>query len=384
MSATACAVRPPMPASISSKTMVAPPPTAAIASAIRDSSPPEAVSATGASGSPRFGLIRNATSSAPVGPGPSAPLAELDPELALPHADAGQLGRDGIRERLRALPARLRRPPPPARPTCASAATSACGGRRRGIATLADPLELVMCLGSAGQQLVVARAPEAALRIRDRLESATRPPRSGPGSASREARNVRSTLAASRSRSSTSRSSSPAQPSSGASRSTPATARSADAIRSAAPSPVVRVEGTRRPSTPPRRARPCDGTARARRGARPRGPGSKPAVSSTSARSSASLDSAAAASRVSSSWRRRAARRSRHAPRSSPRRCSCCCARERVQDVELVRRPRRDGAARTGRTSPAGARQRRRRPHAPRSDPRRRRAFARRRTRAAR
>ena len=51
--------RPPMPASISSKTIVSPPPTAAIASAIRDSSPPEAVSATGANGRPAFGRIRN-------------------------------------------------------------------------------------------------------------------------------------------------------------------------------------------------------------------------------------------------------------------------------------------------------------------------------------
>ena len=48
VSPTACAVRPPIPASISSKTIVSPPPTAAIASAIRDSSPPDAVSATGA------------------------------------------------------------------------------------------------------------------------------------------------------------------------------------------------------------------------------------------------------------------------------------------------------------------------------------------------
>src|SRR6185503_4110260 len=53
-SATACAVRPPMPASISSKTIVGSPApawaTARRASATRESSPPEAVSATGANG----------------------------------------------------------------------------------------------------------------------------------------------------------------------------------------------------------------------------------------------------------------------------------------------------------------------------------------------
>src|SRR2546423_1098169 len=75
VSPTACAVRPPIPASISSKTIVSPPPTAAIASAMRESSPPDAVSATGANGKPALGRIWNATVSAPVTAGPAA-LAE--------------------------------------------------------------------------------------------------------------------------------------------------------------------------------------------------------------------------------------------------------------------------------------------------------------------
>src|SRR5205807_2354724 len=69
ISATLCAVSPPMPASISSNTIVSPPATAAIASAMRESSPPEAVSATGPNGRPRLGRIMNATSSTPVGLG---------------------------------------------------------------------------------------------------------------------------------------------------------------------------------------------------------------------------------------------------------------------------------------------------------------------------
>src|SRR6185503_1553855 len=71
-SATACAVRPPMPASISSKTIVGSPApawaTARRASATRESSPPEAVSATGANGRPEFGRMRKATASRPVEP----------------------------------------------------------------------------------------------------------------------------------------------------------------------------------------------------------------------------------------------------------------------------------------------------------------------------
>ena len=87
--------RPPMPASISSKTIVSPPPTAAIASAIRESSPPEAVSATGAKGRPAFGRIRNAASSAPGRPG--VPLAAA---------------RRGTRRRPSRCPAAPRRPRP--------------------------------------------------------------------------------------------------------------------------------------------------------------------------------------------------------------------------------------------------------------------------------
>src|SRR5512144_3004610 len=81
-----------MPASISSKTIVSPPPTAAIARAMRESSPPEAVSAAGANGRPAFGRIRNATSSAPVGP------AQLDAELAVAEPDPTHLLGDRVGE----------------------------------------------------------------------------------------------------------------------------------------------------------------------------------------------------------------------------------------------------------------------------------------------
>src|SRR6185503_2237211 len=101
VSPTACAVWPPIPASISSKTIVSPPPTAAIARAIRESSPPEAVSATGANGSPAFGRIRNETSSARPA--------------------------DGSRS-----PSSTRNSPSPRVPTLASASASACAAAAAG------------------------------------------------------------------------------------------------------------------------------------------------------------------------------------------------------------------------------------------------------------
>src|ERR671928_41799 len=90
-----------MPASISSKTSVSPPPTAAIASATRDSSPPDAVSATGANGRPRFGRIRNTTSSAPDADG-SPPRGSTAPPRPLPFLRRERpRGRGGARRELR-------------------------------------------------------------------------------------------------------------------------------------------------------------------------------------------------------------------------------------------------------------------------------------------
>ena len=102
---TAFAVSPPMPASSSSKTSVSPPATTAIASAMRESSPPDAVCATGESGRPGFGRIRNSTSSAPVGPGSRSVSARL--ELAVAEAEARELGGDRLGEARRRLGAQV-------------------------------------------------------------------------------------------------------------------------------------------------------------------------------------------------------------------------------------------------------------------------------------
>ena len=127
--ATACAVTPPMPASISSNTSVSPPATAASARAMRESSPPDAVSAIGANGSPAFGRMRNVDL---VGARrPDLALAELDEELALPHAERRELVRNCLAERpgarcARRRVARRRGPscaPPPA-PTARLAAST--------------------------------------------------------------------------------------------------------------------------------------------------------------------------------------------------------------------------------------------------------------------
>ena len=157
-----------MPASISSNTIVAPPPTAAIARAMRDSSPPDAVSATGESGNPRLGRIRNAISSAPAGPGPSARVHQLDLELALPEADAGQFGCDRVRERRRGVApgGGSARASPPTRSSAAASSSAAAAAR----SPPCEPVELGRRLGSPLQQLLVARAAEPPLRVRDRVE----------------------------------------------------------------------------------------------------------------------------------------------------------------------------------------------------------------------
>ena len=123
-------VRPPMPASISSKTIVSPPATAAIASAMRESSPPEAVSAAGAKGRPGFGRMRKRTSSAPVAPRSRSP--SLRRELALAEADALELPRDRLRERRGAPRAGVRQLVGERRGPCASARPSASAAASTG------------------------------------------------------------------------------------------------------------------------------------------------------------------------------------------------------------------------------------------------------------
>ena len=168
VSPTACAVWPPMPASISSKTIVSPPPTAAIASAIRESSPPEAVSATGANGQPAFGRIRNATSSAPAGR--RLALAQLDAELALAQADALEL----LRQRpLRRAPLRSRRA---ARSSVgelvdpASRLGERFGRSGRGIVPPSSASSSALASRRAAKELLVALAAEPAPRLGDPVE----------------------------------------------------------------------------------------------------------------------------------------------------------------------------------------------------------------------
>ena len=103
LSPTACAVWPPMPASISSKTIVGPPATAAIASAIRESSPPEAVSCSGAGAHARVRLDQERDL---VGAGRARlALREVDRER-LADAHPAQLLGDGVGERAAAAAAR--------------------------------------------------------------------------------------------------------------------------------------------------------------------------------------------------------------------------------------------------------------------------------------
>ncbi len=133
VAATACAVTPPMPASISSKTSVSPPATAASARAMRESSPPEAVSAIGANGRPGFGRMRNVTSSAPVAPASRSRSSTRNSPSPMPSeasssatasrerfrvrlACGAQLGRDRVHARLGALHRALSPPRPDRRP----------------------------------------------------------------------------------------------------------------------------------------------------------------------------------------------------------------------------------------------------------------------------
>ena len=378
VSATAWAVVPPMPASISSKTIVSPPATAAIASATRESSPPEAVSATGPNGRPAFGRIRNATSSAPVGA-----------RLALARA------RPGTRRRRGRSPAAPPRPPPrtarpPARRAARSSAcrrsTSACAAASASAAAC----DRVVALGErararprrlpALEQLGVGRAPGSAASGRRCARARPRPPRAGPARprARRGTRAGRTRSRAAAARPGAAPRRRPA--SSGASRSTGATARSASATRSAAPSPSSGDERSRR-----------------RRGALGElAEVAEPLALGPQLVLPAGLEAFGVgrerAQLVEPRLRRGgvagqlvvgAARGAELAPgaRARPRVSE---PGEGVEHAELVARAAPGGAARTGRSSRSAPPPPRRRPRGPRCGPRRRRACARRRRSAAR
>ncbi len=147
---------------------MSPPPTAAIARAIRESSPPDAVSATGANGSPAFGRTRKTASSPPVDPG-LVPLTQLADELAVPHPDAAKLGGDRIGERRRgrvSLRAQLEGQRVDAR-------LGLCEHARGDFSRIGSVLEgrkLGPRLLPPREQLLVRRAAETPLRLRDPVE----------------------------------------------------------------------------------------------------------------------------------------------------------------------------------------------------------------------
>ena len=143
---------------------------------MRDNSPPEAVSAAGANGSPGFGRIRNAASSAPEAAG--LPLTELHPKLPLSQPDAAELLGDGRRERPGgglACGAQLRRQGVDPRPASARARAAAA----RGSAPPATSSSSAR-LGCPRQQLVIARTAEAALCRRQFAPARTRSARDDP------------------------------------------------------------------------------------------------------------------------------------------------------------------------------------------------------------
>ena len=156
-----------MPASISSKTIVSPPPTAAIASAIRESSPPDAVSATGPNGRPGFGRIRNRD----VVRARDARLAlgQLRDELALAEADAFELARDRLSERLRGFAPRLRKLVGERAHLRLRRRAGLRGGLHR-VGAVGERLELGARLCRAREQLLERRAAEPALRLGDPVE----------------------------------------------------------------------------------------------------------------------------------------------------------------------------------------------------------------------
>ncbi len=139
-----------------------------MASAIRDSSPPDAVSATererqsrvrpheedGLVASRRAGLVA---------------LAQLADELAVAHADAAQLGGDGVGERRRS---RVSLGPKLSRERVDVVLRSREFARRDlgGIGAVVERRELGLRLLAPREQLLVRRTAEAALRLRDPVE----------------------------------------------------------------------------------------------------------------------------------------------------------------------------------------------------------------------
>ena len=193
------------------------------------------------------------TSSAPVGPGSRSRSSTA--ELALPHADAAQLLGDRLLERAE----RARHARPGAR-TASSTGLRLRGGELLGggagrVVACLDRLQLAPGLGGAREQLLVARAVEAALRVGDPVEARLdllEPARARPR-ARRGRRAARSPSRAGGARRRAARS--PARSSSGASRSSGATARSASAARPAAPSPSSGASASAAALPRPRRAR---------------------------------------------------------------------------------------------------------------------------------
>ena len=208
---------PPMPASISSKTIVSPPATAAIASATRDSSPPEAVSATGAERQPGV-----------------RPDQEHDLVATRSGRARARAARPGTRPRPSRRPAAPRRPPrrtaPPQRagaPASAAATLVERGlappraparARSTGSCAVARALELRPRVAPRLEQLVERLRRGKRRRARRSARAALDLPRPGPGRPRASRGTRRRSLAHLASRSSSSRSSSPAAASSGASR----------------------------------------------------------------------------------------------------------------------------------------------------------------------
>ena len=318
VSATPWAVVPPMPASISSKTIVSPPPTAAIASATRESSPPDAVSATGRTAGPRSAGSGTTASSAPVAPG-SRSLSSTGTRRLPCRCPAAR--RRPLRERPGRRGARVAQLPGdlpytgfgPCRPPRSAAAT--------GSTPWSSASSSVRASAARASSSSQRGAPEAPPRVGDPVElglDLLEPARVGL-----ERRQER-----------TQRARRLAQPQLGVAqlvgrllelRGEPLDGRECALGRRrspAAPSPSSGSSASAAAAAPSTSSVRCRSRSRSSRSASS-WPGSSPSVSSTSARSSASRASPAAASRVSSSRRRRAAPSSRQATRASARRRSC-------------------------------------------------------------
>ena len=239
----------------------------------------------------------------------------------------------------------------------------------------ARPARRFASVGPREQLLVGLRTGSAASRrrcVRARASISS----SRPGSAPSVARNERSSDAVSRRRSSTSRSSSPARASSGASDSSGATARSASRGRGrAAPSPSSGASASAAAAAPATSSSRWRSRSRCSRSS-VSVPGSSPSVSSTSARSSSSRS----ARRAAPSRKLLVTASAPTAARATPcarSRTKLAVLRERVEHVELERRPREPALLELPGHRDQPAPRPRRRPRAPRRDPRRRRACGR-------